>query len=182
MSTEKQKASVQQEYKHKDLNEWKEKLGRPNLELGAFIINEKDFINESDSTMAHAQVPFGQSMHLASDMIDGTQDGACRDVQMVEFGGGVSGIYFENQDAGGVYNSGCDKSNDNYVKDHALTKIKIRPLNQDDFIILELTLPLPYANRVKLVTMSQKGIRKYRCYLDFEECSEEDFIANSEDN
>ena len=150
--------------------------------LGTFIIKENDFINESDSTMAYAQVPFAQNMQLAEGMTDGAQDGACRDVQMVEFGGGVSGIYYENQDSGGVYNSACEKSQDNYVQDHSLTKIKIRPLNQEDFIDLELSLPMPYANRIKLVTMSTKEIRKYRCYLDFENCSEDDFIRDSEDN
>ena len=150
--------------------------------LGRFTIMEDDFLNESESRTAHAQVPFAQNMKLAEGITDGAQDGACRDVQMVEFGGGVSGIYWENQDSGGVYNSGCEKSNDEYVKDHSLTKIKIRPLNQDDFIDLELALPMPYANRVKLVTMSTKEIRKYRCYLDFDECSEDDFIRDSEDN
>jgi len=153
-------------------------FNKSNEPLGTIQIRESDFINESGSTMAYAQLNFGQVMNLANGVPEGDLTGACRDIRMVEFGGGVSGIYFENADAGGVYNANCSKSNDDYVRDHSVSKLKLRPLNQKDFVEIKLKLPMPYANRIKLVTLSQKEIRNYRCFSeDFGTCEDDDFIT-----
>ena len=147
------------------------------LTLGKLTIFENEFMGETADTLSNAQVNFGLVMNIAGGLTDDARTGACREVFMTEWGGGVSGIYAENNDAGGVHRASCSKSKDNYVKDHSMTSIKIKPLNQDDWFTIRLEKPMPYANRVKLTTMSKKEIREYRCYFEFEECAEDDYTT-----
>ena len=142
-------------------------------QLGDIIVRENDFISGGANKADYAQLMFGINMDLASGITEGTNTNACRYDNMVEWGGGVSGIYYEN-DYTGLYR-GCQKSNDQYVSDHAATYFKVRPLNQDKWYVIKLDKPLPFANRVFLVTLGKKEIRKYRCYQDFGNCSDDDF-------
>ena len=142
-------------------------------QLGDIIVREGDFIPGGANKANYAQLMFGINMDLADGVTEGTNTNACRYDNMVEWGGGVSGIYYEN-DYTGLY-KGCQKSNDQYVSDHSATYFRVRPLNQDKWYVVKLNKPLPFANRVFLVTLGQKEIRKYRCYEDFGECSDSDY-------
>lgn len=142
-------------------------------QLGDIVVRENDFISGGPNKADYAQLMFGINMNLASGITEGTNTNACRYDNMVEWGGGVSGIYYEN-DYTGLY-KGCQKSNDQYVSDHAATYFKVRPLNQDKWYVVKLDKPLPFANRIFLVTLGKKEIRKYRCYQDFGKCSDNDF-------
>ena len=112
-------------------------------------------------------------MSLADFIQEGQKEKACREEYMVEWGGGVSGIYAENQET--ANNANCQKSNDQYIKDHSAVKLKIRSTSVDDWFTIELSKPMPYANRIRLVSLSNKETREYRCYDPFGECDEEDF-------
>jgi len=142
-------------------------------QLGDITVREGDFISGGQNKANYAQLMFGMNMDLATGISEGTNTNACRYDNMVEWGGGISGIYYENNYTG-LY-KGCQKSNDNYVLDHSATYFKVRPLNQDKWYVLKLKKPLPFANRVFLVTLGKKEIRKYRCYKDFGECSDSDY-------
>jgi len=104
----------------------------------------------------------------------GETSGACRADPMVEWGGGVSGIYYESGTTG-ISSSACFKSDDLYVKDRSMVKIKVTPLNLEDGFEYVLTKPMPYPNRIFLSTMDKLSKRDYRCYEDYPDCSDTDF-------
>ena len=141
--------------------------------LASTIVSSDSFIPEAAGTAAHSQVLFGLTMKLAKGISPGTFSKACRYDSMVEWGGGISGIYFENNSTG-LY-QGCSKSNDRYVKSSSAVKLSIRSLNEDGEFIFNLDKPMPFANRLFLTTLNMEEIRKYRCYNDFSGCSEGDF-------
>jgi hypothetical protein len=146
--------------------------------LSTRIIKDESFLSLNGVHHLHsAQINFGLEMNLAPGIIDGSDTGACRKDLSVEWGGGVSGVYIEENDTG--FHSGCSKSNDNYVEEKSMTKILIRPLNQDAYYIYELEKPMPYPNKVFATTLKQNAIRNYRCYnSDFNGCNtDEDFSS-----
>lgn len=143
--------------------------------LSSMTIYEDDFLTETADTHAHAQVNFGLNMTLASGLEEGDLVESCRQNFMVEWGGGVSGIYYENKDAG--LGAVCEKSNDAFVRDHSMTEIRVKPTNQADWFVIRLTKPMPYANRIKIVSLSKKETREYRCYDEFGDCEDEDFTT-----
>ena len=71
----------------------------------------------------------------------------------------------------------CQKSDDTYIQDHSMVKLKIRSTSVDDWFVINLTKPMPYANRARLVSLSNKETREYRCYDPFGECDLDDFIV-----
>ena len=144
--------------------------------LGDTIVQEGNFIDGGAHKAKYTQIMFGLNMNLAKGIDEGSEDNACRNDNMVEWGGGVSGIYYEN-DYTGSY-KGCEKSNDRYVLDHSATEIKIRPLNQNNWYVIKLKKPLPFANRVFLVTLAKKEIRKYRCFSPFSKCQTNDWLVD----
>jgi len=96
---------------------------------------------------------------------------SCLASDFVEWGGGVSGAYYE-QGVGDFDKSqaNCFKSNDDYVKLHAATKITIRPLNQTKMFKIDLKYPLPFPNRVYLITLGKQEKRKYKCWSTISKC------------
>ena len=143
--------------------------------LGQVKIEEKEFIESTANMSKYAQVLFGLSMNLANGINEGTQSNACRYDLMTEWGGGVSGIYFENNDTG--QNQDCQKSHDGYVRNNSATKITIRALSSDREHVVKLVKPLPFANRVFLVTLNEKEIREYRCFDEFGDCDNDSFSS-----
>lgn len=141
--------------------------------LGQITIKEDDFRESTADTAKFAQVLFGLSMDLADQIDEGNEEFACRWDLMTEWGGGVSGIYFENNDTG--QNQNCQKSRDGYVQDKSAVKLSVRATNVDRPHFIDLEKPLPFANRVFLVTLNEKEIREYRCYDDFGECESDEF-------
>ncbi|KAB7889566.1 C-type lectin domain-containing protein [Poseidonibacter ostreae] len=146
--------------------------------LGQITIQEKEFIESTTDVAKYAQVLFGLNMSLADGINDGTTSNACRYDLMAEWGGGVSGIYFENNDTG--QNSDCQKSHDGYVRNNSATKLTIRPLSSDRAHVVELVKPLPFANKIFLVTLNEKEIREYRCYEDFGDCDNDSFSTEND--
>ena len=143
--------------------------------LGEMTILEGDFLTETATELGNAQLNFGLNMSLAAGLREGARDESCREDYMVEWGGGVSGIYAEERKT--ATSANCQKSNDTYVKDHSMTVLKIRSTSVDDWFIINLTYPMPYANKVRLVSLNNKEIREYRCYDPFGDCGEDDFIV-----
>lgn len=146
--------------------------------LGKINITEKEFIESTSSVAKYAQVMFGLNMDLASGINEGTQMNACRYDLMTEWGGGISGIYYENNNTG--QNQNCQKSQDDYVQNNSATKISIKPFNSDRAHIINLVKPLPFANRVFLVTLNEKEVREYRCFDDFGNCDSQTSFKTQE--
>ena len=140
--------------------------------LSKVDIQENSFINTfSTDSLKFAQVKFGPGMELAEGV---RQDLSCVSDIMVEWGGGVSGAYHENKTTG--INSNCAKSNDSYVEDHAMTKIKIIPKNiENEAFEYTLVKPLPFSNRVYAATLDKLQDRFYRCFGEFPECSDDEY-------
>jgi len=134
-------------------------------------ITEDAFSNYYDPlSLPYGQVMFGSAMKTSVNLGAGS---ACTDDMMVEWGGGVSGIYWENDNTG--YNNGCAKSDDTYVAEQAMVKIEVIPKNLNKGFIHILEKPLPYANRVFIASLEKLAKRKYRCYDPFTNCDDEDF-------
>lgn len=143
--------------------------------LGSITILENDFLTETVTELANAQLNFGLNMSLSDGLEDGASEKACREDYMVEWGGGVSGIYAETRKTANSAN--CQKSNDRYLMDHSMVKLKIRSTSVEDWFVINLTRPMPYANRVRLVSLSNKETREYRCYDPFGDCELDDFVV-----
>jgi hypothetical protein len=141
--------------------------------LGEITITEEEFRETTADMSKYAQVMFGLNMDLANGIDEGLQDNACRYDLMVEWGGGVSGIYYENNDTG--QNQDCQKSHDSYVRTNSATKLKIKSTTSDRYHVIDLAKPLPFANRVFLVTLNEKEIREYRCFEEFGDCDTDSF-------
>jgi len=144
--------------------------------LGVVTVYESEFLASAADKAANAQVMFGLNMNIA--VPEGTVDKACRYELMAEWGGGVSGIYYENDDTG-LY-EGCSKSSDPYVSSHSARMLTVRSLDENKEFKIYLERPMPWANRTFLVTLGEKEIRKYRCYEDFGECADADFTTEGE--
>lgn len=103
-----------------------------------------------------------------------SSNGACFDDPMVEVGGGVSGAYYELGETG--YHSGfaCDQSNFNYVKENAITAIKVRATSSMQKFSIKLPKPLTLINRIFAVNLDQTEEKIYRCYDPFNDdlCTE----------
>ena len=127
--------------------------------LGTKIIYEEDYI-QSGSTMSYANIQFAQAENFNfSTQVPET--GRCSEDNYIEWGGGVSGAYYENVTPAG---RDCAKSHDAYVQDHSAVKIAIRPINQSDYVTVDLVKPMPYANRFMIITLDKTETRKYSCY------------------
>lgn len=139
-------------------------------------VTEDTFSNFFDDTaVPYGKVQFGAAMETSVNLGAGK---ACEDDAMVEWGGGVSGIYYENDETG--INQGCAKSDDNYVWEQAMVKIEVTPNNLDDGFVHILDKPMPYPNRVFIASLEKTSKRKYRCYDPFEACDDEDYKQEEE--
>jgi len=143
--------------------------------LAKRTIRKSDFGGvTSAGGLKYSQVNFGQVMGLADGIVEGTNSNACRYDRAVEWGGGVSGVFEESQRTD--FSVGCQKSNDNYVKEHSMRKIVIKPLNsKDQKYVYNLTAPMPYPNRIWIETLNKKETRNYICYDNFGKCADTDF-------
>ena len=142
--------------------------------LSTRTIHEVSFAGVSDPMgLKYAQVNFALNMNIAPGLTNGEHIDACIKDRAVEWGGGVSGVFHESQRT--ELSNYCQKSNDNYVKDQAMTKIFIQPLNMDRGFTYELEAPMPFPNRVWLATLDNKEVRNYRCFGEFADCSDSQF-------
>jgi len=105
----------------------------------------------------------GNNFNIADNISDNNTTGACRFSNVVEWGGGVSGGYYSFGTPKGYH---CDKSNDLYVQEHSAKYLTVRKLDSDKFNVITLKKPLPFANRVFLVTEGKLETRDYVCVQD----------------
>lgn len=145
------------------------------------ILNENFISGNSDNgstTEKYAQVQFAtaNNFNIAIGQDNHKIDGSCLISNYVEWGGGVSGIYYEE----GVpdLNNLCKKSTDEYVKSHSATKITVRATNSPVLFEIKLKKPLPFPNRVMLVNFMHLENRKYECFTKIDTCS----VASSKSN
>lgn len=143
--------------------------------LATIKIKENEFIETTNNKAKYAQLMFGLNMNLAEGINDGTSNNACRYDLMTEWGGGISGIYFENNNTGN--STDCQKSNDKYVQVMSAKKLSVRSLSMDREHFITLDRVQPFANRFFLVTLNEKEKREYRCYDDFTDCDPKSFIT-----
>lgn len=139
--------------------------------IATSIIHEQTFANVTTPlSLKYAQVNFGLTMQMAP---GNDPAHACKNDKAVEWGGGVSGVFFENQVT--PDSKDCEKSNDAHVKDESMTKIKVTPGNLNRGFVYNLTKPMPFPNRVWIASINDKEVRKYRCYKDWPECTDKSF-------
>lgn len=131
--------------------------------LGEVVVESDDFMESTGNMMAYANIAFAlsPSFNLAPGMKDGNTTNACRYDHMTEWGGGVSGVYFENQTP---QNNICSKSNDKYVQGNYADYLLVRPVKSNNNFKVKMIKPMPYANRFSLVTFGKLETRKYKCY------------------
>ena len=122
---------------------------------GQGILKEDDFRSTGNNFM---QLKLGTVMELASGI---QSDKACREDELVEFGGGVYG------GKGSISGEECATPNDAYVKGAAISKIIIRDLLTGTVTPIHLAFPLPYPNRIFISKLKVYEARKYRCYEPF---------------
>jgi len=132
--------------------------------LARKTIYAKNFDNSS-THYAYQRVNLASADNFNIDysIKDGNTTNACRYSTEVEWGGGVSGINYEISDPMGFK---CDKSNDSYVKLHSATLIKIKPANFTHWFEIHLIKPMPYANRIIVITGGELENREYKCYQE----------------
>ena len=137
--------------------------------LGRKLIRAEDFVPGTATRMAYANVNFATSSEftLAPGMEDGTLSGACRYDMAVEWGGGVSGVYYEHTTP---QNNVCAKSNDSYVQANYADYVTIRPLKSNKEFKIKMQKPMPYAARFFLTTYGKLETRKYICYEKEDSC------------
>jgi hypothetical protein len=139
--------------------------------IATTTIHEQTFANVTTPlSLKYAQVNFGLNMQIAP---GNDPAHACKNDKAVEWGGGVSGVFFENQVT--PDSKDCEKSNDAHVKDESMTKIKVTPGNLNRGFVYNLTKPMPFPNRVWIASINDKEVRKYRCYKDWPECTDKSF-------
>lgn len=132
--------------------------------IGKKVIYKENYI-KSAGLQPYQQIYFSDSrtFNIAEGIKYGKTNNACSYSNVTEWGGGVSGAYYTFGTPKGYT---CQKSNDKYVKDHAAQYIAIRRLNSSSFNIIKLQHPMPYANRVFVVSLGKLETRKYACYRD----------------
>lgn len=132
--------------------------------LGKRIIYAENYIQTS-SEQDHQQVFFGldKNFNIASGLDYGKTDKACLYSNVLEWGGGVSGGYYSFGTPRGYT---CQKSNDKYVKEHSARFIAVRKVGDNNFDIIKLQKPMPYANKIFVTTLGKLETRDYMCYDD----------------
>ena len=144
-------------------------------------VSKDSFVPSSGNQILYTQVQFGKTMKLANGIIDGNTSNACRVLDIAEWGGGVSGIYYEEQGYEQTFrdndnmNLGCQKSSDVYVAKNSPNQIIVKDLSTNNIITIPLMGKMPYPNQIYLVTLGKKELKKYSCYLNYPECSEGDY-------
>jgi hypothetical protein len=138
--------------------------------LGKKVITQQDFIDTDPYKHPFAKVMFTLSNEfgLAPGVDYGTTDKACLYDDFAEWGGGVSGVYYEDGTPSGHK---CAKSNDTYVKESSAYYIKFKAVDADKYFEVKLKKPMPFANRFYFVNLGKLEKRRYECYKNKEPCT-----------
>lgn len=150
--------------------------------LATKIVQEQNFNSNVPSTtgnisqtFAKVQFATADDFNIAPGQDTSMSNNSCLSSNFVEWGGGVSGAYYEKGVPDLGLGSDCFKSNDYYVKSHSATKISLRATNSDTVFVIKLKKPLPFPNRVVLVNLMNLENRKFQCWGQLEQC----FVNNS---
>ncbi|WP_294961498.1 interleukin-like EMT inducer domain-containing protein [Sulfurimonas sp.] len=146
--------------------------------LGTITVQEQNFMKNTTATsgnvaQTYAKVQFAtaENFNISDGQNKQYQNGSCLASDFVEWGGGVSGAYYESGVPDlGVGSSDCLKSNDVYVKEHSAVKVTVRSLESSVPFVIDLVKPLPFSNKVYLVNMSEQENREYQCFSSLEPC------------
>lgn len=132
--------------------------------IGKKVIFATNFISNGIAHPYH-QVYFttDENFNLADGIADGNTTGACRYSPVAEWGGGVSGAYYSFGTGNGYT---CDKSNDEYVQEHSAYFLALRLVGSEQFNIIGLKHPMPFANKVFVVSPQYLETREYSCFED----------------
>ncbi len=146
--------------------------------LATKIIEEQNFISNTPATSgniaqtyAKVQLATANDFNVAPGHNKNLTNGSCISSNFVEWGGGVSGAYYEKGVPDIGLGSDCLKSNDSYVKAHSATKLTLRATNTATVFVIKLKKPMPYPNRIVLVNLMQLENRKYECWSDSLPCT-----------
>lgn len=134
--------------------------------LATFTVTKDLFKTKVGTYYPSAQVVFGDTMEVK------VKNGCKRD-RAALWGGGVVGNFWETQRT--AENVDCSHANERHVLKHSAMYIEIIPQNMDRGFEHRLKLPLPFANRVWVVSLDLDEERHYRCFNDFEGCKDEDY-------
>lgn len=157
--------------------------------LASITVQEQNFISGTNSTtgnLAHTyakvQMALANDFNIAPEQNKELEKGSCLSSNFVEWGGGVSGAYYEEGLPDLGMGSDCFKSNDNYVKEHSAVKVTVRATNSDKAFVIKLKKPMPYPNRIVLVNLMQLENRKYECWDNVEQCKPAGVIVKEGEN
>lgn len=146
--------------------------------LATKIITKENYIKNSSATSGNVAQVYAKVQFTTADdfnIVAGQNrletTGSCLGSNFVEWGGGVSGAYYEQGVPDISMNSNCTKSNDEYVLKHSATKITLRAINATDVFVVKLKKPMPYPNRVVLVNLLRQENRKYECWSNIGTCN-----------
>lgn len=142
---------------------------RLNRDLAVFKVHKDMFVTKKNTLFPSAQVLFGNTMDIRYGV-----DTPCRSDRAVEWGGGVTGTFWETQRT--AENLDCSHANDKNVFKNSMMWIEVIPDNMDRGFLHKLELPMPFANRVWLVSLDMDEERRYRCFKDFTGCEEEQYV------
>ena len=134
-----------------------------NEQVSSYLVSETAFIGGTSpygQMMLYSQVKFGENMSISPRVIGNS----CKEDLMVDVGGGVSGAYYALGVTDRYSEFECGASDPLFIEENKITKIVIRPIDQEDSFTIELPKPLVYANRVFCTTMGESEDRLYRCY------------------
>lgn len=146
-------------------------LARQTVQEQNFLSNLRTTSNNLAQTYAKIQFATSPDFNIAGGQDSSLSNGSCLASDFAEWGGGVSGVYYEQGVPDlGQGNNDCLKSNDGYVKEHSATKITLREVNSDQVFNIDLIKPMPFANRIVLVNLMHQEQRKYLCYDEIIPC------------
>jgi len=154
--------------------------------LGTKIVEEQNFLSNAPATsgniaQTYAKVQFATAddFNIAPGQNRSLDNGSCLSSNFVEWGGGISGAYYEKGLPDLGLGSDCFKSNDSYVKSHSAVKLTLRATNSNTVFVIKLKKPMPYPNRIILVNLMQLENRKYECWTDIETCTVSNIDSNT---
>ena len=140
--------------------------------LGSMVVQEQNFVENTTTSSgniaqyyAKVQLALADNFNIASGQDGSKTNGSCLASDFTEWGGGVSGAYYEQGVPDlGEGNNNCSKSNDYYVQEHSATKITVRPVGDVAVYTINLKKPMPFPNRIILVNLKKVETRKYECF------------------
>lgn len=111
----------------------------------------------------YMQLKLGRTMQLSPGMTDGNTSNACREDDLVDWGGGVWSC--PNGSKGDM--SGCSAPDDTHSKANSAYNVVVKDLLTGTVTPIHLVYPLPYPNRIFISRLNVVENRKYRCYNEF---------------